>query len=107
MTERQAEVWLKDQQVGMLTETDEGYRFQYFPAYVQMAEAEAVSFTLPLRAAPYASETMFSFFDGLIPEGWLLDLATRSWKINRGDRMGLLLAVCRETIGAVSIRPAS
>jgi serine/threonine-protein kinase HipA len=46
---------------------------------------------------------IFPFFDGLIPEGWLLDVATKSWKINERDRMGLLLACCNDCIGAVSV----
>ena len=48
---------------------------------------------------------MFPFFDGLIPEGWLLDIAETNWKINQRDRMGLLLAFCKDCIGAVSIIP--
>jgi serine/threonine-protein kinase HipA len=32
------------------------------------------------------------FFDGLIPEGWLLDIAEQYWKVNPPDRMGLLIA---------------
>jgi len=46
---------------------------------------------------------LFSFFDGLIPEGWLLDIAEKNWKLDPRDRMGLLLACCRDCIGAVSI----
>ena len=49
---------------------------------------------------------MFPFFDGLIPEGWLLDVAEENWKLDRRDRMGLLLACCRDCIGAVSIKEA-
>lgn len=45
------------------------------------------------------------FFEGLIPEGWLLDIASKSWKINTNDRMGLLLACCQNCIGAVSVEP--
>jgi serine/threonine-protein kinase HipA len=48
---------------------------------------------------------LFPFFDGLIPEGWLLNIASESWKINKLDRMGLLLACCQNTIGAVSVHP--
>jgi serine/threonine-protein kinase HipA len=48
---------------------------------------------------------MFPFFDGLIPEGWLLDVAEKSWKLNSRDRMGLLLACCKDCIGAVSVHP--
>jgi serine/threonine-protein kinase HipA len=50
---------------------------------------------------------MISFFDGLIPEGWLLDIAQKNWKLNERDRMGLLLVCCRDCIGAVSIEPAT
>jgi serine/threonine-protein kinase HipA len=48
---------------------------------------------------------MFPFFDGLIPEGWMLDLALNNWKLDRTDRMGLLLNCCGDTIGAVSVEP--
>jgi len=41
--------------------------------------------------------------DRLIPEGWLLDIAKRNWKLNSRDRMGLLLACCKDCIGAVSV----
>ena len=64
-----------------------------------------VSLTLPLRDKPYLSKTMFPFFDGLIPEGWLLDIAEKNWKLNPRDRMGLLLACCRDCIGAVNVFP--
>lgn len=46
----------------------------------------------------------FLFFDGLIPEGWLLALVNRNWKIDQQDRFGLLLAVCRDCIGDVFIK---
>jgi serine/threonine-protein kinase HipA len=49
---------------------------------------------------------MLPFFDGLIPEGWLLEVAETNWKLNIRDRMGLLLACCRDCSGAVSILPA-
>jgi serine/threonine-protein kinase HipA len=48
---------------------------------------------------------MFPFFDGLIPEGWLLNIAVRTWKLDQRDRMGLLLTVCRDPIGAVRVFP--
>ena len=42
---------------------------------------------------------LYPFFDGLIPEGWLLDIAEQSWKISSRDRMTLLLACCKDCIG--------
>jgi len=48
---------------------------------------------------------LFPFFDGLIPEGWLLDIAEKNWKLDMRDRMSILLVTCRDCIGAVSIHP--
>ena len=46
----------------------------------------------------------FFFFDGLIPEGWSLDVVSRNWKIDVRDRFGLSLVACRDAIGNVSVR---
>ena len=51
-----------------------------------------------------ASKTLFPFFDGLIPEGWLLGVVSRNWKIDVKDRFGLLLVAFKDGIGNVSIR---
>lgn len=88
---------------GILLEDEEGYHFSYDAAYLQRDHAEAVSLTLPLNNKIYQSPVLFPFFDGLIPEGWLLEIAERNWKLNERDRMGLLLACCHDCIGAVSI----
>ena len=63
-----------------------------------------MSLTLPLSEEVYSSKTLFSFFDGLIPEGWLLGVITRNWKIDQKDRFVLLLISCRDAIGNLSIR---
>jgi len=104
---KQAMVFYKQYFAGTLTEDEDGYGyvFLYNQDYLQSADAEAISLTLPLRETPYKSQVLFPFFDGLIPEGWLLDIAERSWKINLRDRMSLLLACCKDCIGAVSIIP--
>ena len=65
--------------------------------------AAPVSLTLPLRPEPYKDKTMIPFFDGLIPEGWLLDITLKNWKLDNRDRMGLLLVACKDCIGAVSV----
>lgn len=103
-TFRTAFVYVRDAFAGTLQETDFGYQFQYDADYLQTPSASAVSLTLPIQPEPYQSETLFSFFDGLIPEGWLLNVVTRNWKLDQNDRFGLLLAACRDCIGAVSIR---
>ena len=100
---RKGNVYMPDALAGALIEDEEGYTFSYNPDYLKLSDAPPVSLTLPKTNQPYKSKTMFPFFDGLIPEGWLLEIAEKNWKLNERDRMGLLLACCRDCIGAVSI----
>lgn len=98
-------VYVKEQPAGIITEDETGYSFVYMQEFLSYDGATPVSLTLPLTAEVYHSNVLFPFFDGLIPEGWMLNIAERNWKINRRDRMGLLLSCCRDCIGDVSVVP--
>lgn len=100
---RQAEIYFYDRYAGLLTEDENGYLFQYDSGYLADAPAP-VSVNFPIRPEPFHDKVLFPFFDGLIPEGWLLEIAENSWKLDANDRMGLLLACCRDCIGAASVR---
>ncbi|MFI3322570.1 MAG: HipA N-terminal domain-containing protein [Rikenellaceae bacterium] len=100
---READIYCNDKIAGVLIESENGYIFTYNKEYLNSKYAEPISLTLPLTDKPYISMVMFPFFDGLIPEGWLLDIAERSWKIDRRDRMSLLVNCCKDCIGSVSI----
>ena len=100
---KQAIVFLRGVKAGILTEDENGYTFEYDADYLASADAEAVSLTLPLSDKPYRDKVLFPFFDGLIPEGWLLDIAEKNWKIDARDRMSLLIAWCKDCIGAVGV----
>jgi serine/threonine-protein kinase HipA len=103
---RRGKVYYKDYLAGVITETNEGeFVFQYDKQYVQERPSEFITFTMPVTEEHYTDKRLFPFFEGLIPEGWLLDIASKNWKINRNDRMGLLLACCQNCIGAVSVVP--
>jgi serine/threonine-protein kinase HipA len=105
---RKASVCLDGHHVGLLEELDGGRtRFSYDPAYLARRGAIPISLTLPLRAEPYDWVGVHPFFLNLLPEGWLLELATRTLKISKADPFGLLLATCADCIGAVEIRPVS
>lgn len=100
---RSGNVFFKGDFCGTIHEDENGYFFEYDREYLKKDHAEAVSLTLPLQEKVFQSNTLFAFFDGLIPEGWLLDIAGKNWKINYKDRMGLLLNCCKDCIGAVSV----
>lgn len=102
---RKAEIKVQDKTAGWLTQDEDGYHFVYDSEYLKTHDPEPVSLTLPLKDAPFSSKTLFPFFDGLIPEGWLLDIAERNWKLDPRDRMGLLMACCKNCIGAVGVYP--
>ena len=102
---RTAEIRFFEQMAGILEERDDGYYFQYDAEYFSNPKARPISLSLPLQVESHFDKRLFPFFDGLIPEGWLLDIAEETWKLDPRDRMGLLLACCRDCIGAVSVIP--
>jgi len=101
---RKAKIWMHDRVAGYLIENDEGYTFSYDQDYLKSANPEPVSLTLSTMHKDHVSKVLFPFFDGLIPEGWLLEIAEKNWKLKESDRMGLLLACCNDCIGAVSVQ---
>jgi serine/threonine-protein kinase HipA len=103
---RKGKVYYKEHFAGIISETNDGeFVFQYDLNFVKERPKEFLTFTMPVTEYPYTEKRLFPFFDGLIPEGWLLEIASKNWKINKNDRMGLLLACCQNCIGAVSIIP--
>ena len=102
---KKAKIYLYDYLAGILIEDESGFTFTYDSDFLLSDHAEAISLTLPLTELPYKHKILFPFFDGLVPEGWLLGIAEHSWKINQRDRMSLLLACCKDCIGAVSVVP--
>lgn len=93
------QVYFKNQKCGSIEKkTDGSFEFTY------LDQKEAVSLTLPSLQKTYTSEELFPFFDGLIPEGWLLNLTEKNWKIPKNDRMTLLLTTCQDCIGAVHVQ---
>lgn len=101
---RSAYVYVRNTFAGIFKETDEGYSFKYDTNYLNGINASIVSLTLPLQEKEFKSNTLFPFFDGLIPEGWLLKTVIDNWKIDSKDRFGVLLVACKDGIGNVSIK---
>lgn len=100
---KKGKVYINNLLAGYISQTEDEYIFQYDDNYISMANQEPVSFTLPLRKEPYKSKTLFAFFDGLIPEGYLLEIANKIYGIDASNRMELLLTICKDVTGNVSI----
>ena len=105
MRTRKGKVKLSGQTVGVIEETDGDVTFAYSLEWLRRPGAIPASLTLPLREQSYVSKGLHPFFENLLPEGWLLDVASRKLKISKDDAFGLFLATCSDCIGAVEIEP--
>ena len=94
----------KNIMAGELEKTgDENFIFSYDGKYLN-SNNPSISLTLPKAEKRFESDSLFPFFDGLIPEGWLLNLASKELRLNPlRDRFELLANLCHDTIGAVHI----
>jgi serine/threonine-protein kinase HipA len=97
-------VFYKEQLAGHLERSIEGeFKFTYRQEFID-SPLPSLSLSLPKGKRTFTSSNLFPFFDGLIPEGWLLNLATEQLRLDPlRDRFELLKALCQQTIGAVHV----
>jgi serine/threonine-protein kinase HipA len=105
VSKRVGAVKLNGQLAGTIEEFDGQTKFTYSPEWLGRRDAKPVSLTLPLRAEPYVSKGLHPFFENLLPEGWLLEVSSKTLKISKDDPFAMLLATCADCIGDVEIEP--
>jgi len=98
---RRARVYIHSVEAGVLEELKPGvqYRFRYHEGY----DGPPVSLTMPREQADYLYDGFPPFFDGLLPEGDMLEGLLRQSKLDRDDLFGQLIAVGKEMVGAVTV----
>ncbi|HBR15653.1 MAG TPA: phosphatidylinositol kinase [Candidatus Omnitrophica bacterium] len=100
---RKADVYFKNDLAGYLSESKEGYVFQYDENFLK--KNIPISSSLPPREEPYKAAELFPFFKGLLPEGWYLDIVSATQKVDAKDSFGVLVSTAgMDTIGAVTVR---
>lgn len=104
--EERAIVYYGDKEAGELTKKPGGFEFAYKREYLNDPDSMPISLAMPLTERTYESSVLFPFFDGLLPEGWLLELTCKAAKIDKTDKFKLLLHTGKDPVGAVSVRPA-
>ena len=77
--------------------------FSYSPDYLNMPGARPISISLPLCSDPFGPELTRSYFEGLLPEGFLKMTVARSMRIEENDYLTILAGLGRECLGAVMI----
>ena len=102
---RKARVFYKNELAGYISETQNGYTFEYDHEFFKKNIPISISFQP--REEPYYSKELFPFFKGLLPEGWYLNIVCATQKVDDKDFFGLLLASAGgDTIGAVTVTKA-
>jgi len=103
---RQAEIYFKGEEAGLLTQQDNGsFTYRYHDQWMSDSSKSAISLTLPKTKQEYYSDHLFSFFYNMLPEGTNKQVVCKYMHIDKDDYFSLLLATARyDTIGAVTVK---
>ena len=97
---RRARVHMMGKFAGYLQEMEDGgYRFRYAEDYA----GPPSSLTMPVNEQELFFENFPPFFEGLLPEGVMLDGLLHQRKLDRTDLFGQLIAVGVDMVGAVTV----
>jgi serine/threonine-protein kinase HipA len=97
---RKARIRIHSIEAGILTqEAKEGYVFKYHDDY----KGPPISLAMPVRPEPYEYDEFPPFFDGLLPEGVMLEGLLKMRKLDKSDYMGQLIATGADLVGAVTV----
>ena len=96
---RRARVWVMDEAAGLLEKDAGRFVFRYLETYF----GPPVSLSIPVAKSEYSFDRFPPFFEGLLPEGEMLEGLLHQRKLERDDLFGQLLAVGEEMVGAVTV----
>jgi serine/threonine-protein kinase HipA len=99
---RRAEVSMHGLPAGVLEELEAGQKFRF--AYYENYDGPAVSITMPVEDMAFTFDRFPPFFDGLLPEGLLLEGLLKQCKIDKYDYFSQLVAVGNDLVGAVTVQ---
>jgi len=98
---RKARVYNLGVSCGYLEELVKGkkYRFAYLDEYAGIP----ISLTMPVSNKEYIYDEFPPFFDGLLPEGVMLEGLLRKAKLDKYDLFGQLMLVGGDMVGSVTV----
>lgn len=101
---RKADIFVQGKRASVFEENEKGrrYRFAYFDDYAGLP----ISLTMPVHERTFNFDRFPPFFDGMLPEGVLLDALLKRRKIDCNDYFSQILAVGENLVGTVIVRKA-
>jgi serine/threonine-protein kinase HipA len=99
---KNAAVFVHNVFAGTLTEVEirRVYRFAYDLHY----KGDPVSLTMPIGNQIYTFDKFPPYFEGVLPEGIMLEGLIRGLKIDKDDYFSQLLATGGDLVGAVTVK---
>jgi serine/threonine-protein kinase HipA len=109
MSERQLNVWINHDLIGVLSERNGLWAFTYHPAWLEQASAYPLSPNLPLQSEQRidgATERPVQwYFDNLLPEEEQRRLIAHAARVGVEDAFGMLQHFGAESAGSLSLLP--
>lgn len=99
---RQADVFVDGVYAGTLEEIERGRKYTF--VYAHNYNGQPISLTMPLTQKHYHFDAFPPYFDGLLPEGTMLEALLKRAKIDRDDLFSQLVTVGEDLIGNVQVR---
>lgn len=81
-------------------EKNKNYKFTYYNNY----SSSPISLTMPVAAKEFHFNSFPPFFEGLLPEGIMLDSLLRTAKIDADDYFTQLMYVGGDLVGSVTVK---
>lgn len=97
---RKAIVYVHNNRAGVLSEiSPTEYYFEYDDNY----KGDSVSLTMPINQRKYCYNSFPPFFDGLLPDGFMLEGLLKNANIDVNDYFSQLIAVGGNLVGAITV----
>lgn len=101
-----ANVFMSGQLAGQLVRNNNNYTFRYDKDYI-LNKGKPLSYSLPIQYQAFYCKSIFAYFGGLVSEGWLLELQSRTQHIDKNDVFALLIKNGHDLAGAITIELSS
>lgn len=98
---RKAKIYVGKTLAGHLIEWEKNRSYEF--AYLEDYQGSAISLTMPLKERVYRFDDFPPFFDGFLPEGFMLEALLRKAKLDKNDRFEQLLIVGKELVGNITV----
>ena len=99
---RKANIFVDDVLAGELREVERGKHYQF--VYLDSYKGLSVSLTMPRGQLLYEFSRFPPFFEGVLPEGFMLDSLLKRSKIDRDDLLSQLIQVGGDLVGNVTVK---